>query len=71
MRRLSCCFEGLPGGALWGAAMLVMLWRYPEPSPALFTLSLAFPVYYVGLSLVLQTRQPRSRPLGSGLGRQG
>jgi phosphatidylcholine synthase len=40
-------------GLLWGAAMLVMLWRYPQPSPAIFAASLVFPVYYVVLSLVL------------------
>ena len=44
-------------GALWGIAMLAMLWRYPTPSPRLFLLSLTFPVYYVALSLALHRRR--------------
>jgi hypothetical protein len=41
-------------GALWGMAVLVMLWRYPDVPAVLFYGSLVFPVYYVGLSLWLQ-----------------
>jgi phosphatidylcholine synthase len=44
-------------GALWGAALVAMLWRHPDVPPTLFYGSLLFPIYYVGLSLVLQTRR--------------
>ena len=44
-------------GALWGAALVTMLWRHPDVPPAMFYGSLLFPIYYVGLSLVLQTRR--------------
>jgi phosphatidylcholine synthase len=53
-------------GALWGAAIVVMLWQYPGVSPRLFTLSLAFPVYYMALSLVLTRRRGPARMLASG-----
>lgn len=45
-------------GAIWGALMLVMLWQYPAISQQVFLASLAFPIYYVVLSLALQTRRP-------------
>jgi phosphatidylcholine synthase len=51
-------------GGLWGVAMLVMLWQYPQVSRTLFLLSLIFPVYYLALSLVLQRRR-RSSPLSA------
>ena len=44
-------------GVFWGAVMVTMLWRSPEVPRALFYGSLAFPIYYFGLSLVLQTRR--------------
>ena len=47
-------------GVLWGALMLVMLWQYPAVSPELFFISLAFPVYYIVLSLALHFRLVRS-----------
>ena len=40
--------------ALWGAAVVMMLWRYPDVPPALLYGSLAFPFYYLALSLYLQ-----------------
>lgn len=43
-------------GGIWGIAMLVMLWQYPDVSRALFWLSLGYPAYYGVLSLVLQRR---------------
>jgi phosphatidylcholine synthase len=43
--------------ALWGAAMLAMLWQYPAVSRTLFWLSLLFPAYYTVLSLHLQSRR--------------
>jgi phosphatidylcholine synthase len=46
-------------GAVWGVLMLVMLWQYPAVSRQLFVVSLAFPVYYILLSLVLHFREPR------------
>ena len=39
--------------------MLMMLWQYPAVSRQLFFISLAFPVYYVVLSLVLHFRLAR------------
>ena len=47
-------------GVVWGALMLVMLWQYPAVSRQLFFISLAFPVYYLVLSLALHFRLSRS-----------
>jgi phosphatidylcholine synthase len=44
-------------GLLWGAAMVVIVWLLPAPPRALVIGSLAFPVYYVVLSLLLQRRR--------------
>ena len=44
-------------GAIWGVLMLVMLWQYPAISRPVFLASLIFPIYYVVVSLVLQTRR--------------
>lgn len=41
-------------GILWGAAVAVCVWTLPVPPRALLIGSLAFPVYYVMLSLMLQ-----------------
>ena len=43
----------------WGAALAVLIWQLPEPSRALAIVSLAFPVYYTVLSLVLHSRRAR------------
>ena len=43
-------------GALWGAAMLVTLWQYPQVSRTLVLASLAYPVYYFALSLAVHAR---------------
>lgn len=40
-------------GALWGVAMLVMLWKFPAVPPLLLGASFVFPIYYLALSLVL------------------
>ena len=40
-------------GALWGIAMLVMIWQYPAVSRSLFLASFIFPVYYAVLSLAV------------------
>ena len=44
-------------GALWALLMIVMWRQLPEVSRILFWMSLAFPVYYVVLSLVLDARR--------------
>jgi phosphatidylcholine synthase len=44
-------------GALWGVAVLTMLWKYPSVPPALLGLSFVFPVYYFALSLVLHVQR--------------
>jgi phosphatidylcholine synthase len=44
-------------GALWGAAMVAMLWLYPDVPRALFGGSLVYPVFYVVLSLVVHFRR--------------
>lgn len=44
-------------GIAWGMGLLVMLWQLPDVSPLLLWGSLAFPLYYLGLSLVLGTRR--------------
>jgi phosphatidylcholine synthase len=41
----------------WGAALGLLIWQLPTPSRWLATLSLAFPVYYTVLSLVLHSRR--------------
>lgn len=46
-------------GAVWGLAMLVLLWQFPVVSRPLFWVSLLFPAYYVVLSIALQMRRSR------------
>lgn len=46
-------------GAVWAALMFVMLWQMPGVSRWSYWLSLVFPVYYTGLSLVLHRRRKR------------
>jgi len=40
-------------GVIWGALLLLMLWQYPAVSRPVFLVSLAFPIYYGVLSLML------------------
>jgi phosphatidylcholine synthase len=47
---------------VWAILLVWMIWRLPDVSRAVLLGSLAFPAYYVGLSLVLAVR----RGLGSG-----
>jgi phosphatidylcholine synthase len=47
-------------GVAWGAAMLVVIWQYPRVSQTLVLASLAYPVYYFVLSLIVQARTPRA-----------
>jgi phosphatidylcholine synthase len=44
---------------LWGLALLVVLYRMPEPSLGLVYGSLAFPVYYFALSIYLDVERRR------------
>jgi phosphatidylcholine synthase len=44
-------------GVAWGITMVVMIWRYPAVPPLLAWASLAYPAYYVGLSIVLHLRR--------------
>jgi phosphatidylcholine synthase len=48
-------------GIAWGAMMGVMVWQMPTLSRMLFWTSLAFPAYYVVLSLVLDARRRAAR----------
>jgi phosphatidylcholine synthase len=44
-------------GALWGAAVVYIIYRLPEPSTELAMMSLLFPAYYTALSLWLEFRR--------------
>ena len=44
-------------GVAWGAAVFAMIWRYPAISRPLFWSSMAYPVYYCVLSVVLSSRR--------------
>ena len=46
-------------GALWGVLLFVMMRQYPAISSWVLYVSLVFPVYYFGLSILLQARRPR------------
>lgn len=46
-------------GVCWGAAVAVSVWMLPAAPRPLVIGSLVFPVYYVGLSLLLQRRRRR------------
>jgi phosphatidylcholine synthase len=47
-------------GIVWGALMLVMLWQYPAVSRTLFWVSLAYPAYYVALSIAIMRQRSRA-----------
>lgn len=47
-------------GALWGGAVFALLYQFPHPSRRLATASLAFPAYYMAVSLWLHWRAPAS-----------
>jgi phosphatidylcholine synthase len=53
-------------GVLWGLAILALLWQLPAPWPPLVLVSLAFPGYYLLLSLALEARR-RARQRGSSM----
>ena len=44
-------------GVLWGAALLLIIYRLPEPPATLVFASLAYPAYYTCLSLWLELRR--------------
>ena len=48
-------------GAVWGLLLLVMIWQYPAVSQAVLYASLLFPVYYFGLSFILQLKTMKPR----------
>ena len=50
----------IAAGAVWGGLLLAVVLALPERRTGLLALSLAYPVYYVGLSLALQSRRTRS-----------
>jgi phosphatidylcholine synthase len=46
-------------GTAWAASVFVMAWQWPDVSRRLLHVSLAYPVYYAALSLVLHARRVR------------
>lgn len=44
-------------GVAWGVAMFAMIWTYPAIPRPLFWASMAYPVYYIALSMVLTFRR--------------
>ncbi|NUR54085.1 MAG: CDP-diacylglycerol O-phosphatidyltransferase [Acidobacteria bacterium] len=57
LRRFTVTF-----GALWAVMVAAIIWRLPTPPRWLWIASLAFPVYYVVLSLVLDARRRPALP---------
>jgi phosphatidylcholine synthase len=47
-------------GSIWGAVLLCIVWRLPERSPAAAALSLAFPAYYMVVSIILHRRRSQA-----------
>lgn len=43
--------------AAWGVMLLAIIWWLPSPPRALVLASLVFPIYYLGLSLMLHARR--------------
>lgn len=52
------------GAALWLAQLVAILWRYPAAPRWLVWSSLAYPLFYAALSLVLDRRQRVASPTG-------
>jgi phosphatidylcholine synthase len=46
-------------GGIWSALMLLMLWQYPAVSRPVMWTSLAYPAYYVALSIWLNRVRPQ------------
>jgi phosphatidylcholine synthase len=53
--------------AVWGVTYVVLLLQLPDPHPLVVAVSLAYLVYYVGLSVYL-TLRGRSAQRGEGVG---
>ncbi|MPZ17510.1 MAG: CDP-diacylglycerol O-phosphatidyltransferase [Luteitalea sp.] len=51
--------------AVWGIQVLAIIWALPDVSRTLLWSSLAFPVYYGTLSIVLHTHRPRIHRSGA------
>ena len=47
--------------AVWAGLLLLMLWQLPAVSRPVLFVSLAFPLYYLGLSVWLEVRRRRGR----------
>ena len=58
-------------GLVWGAATIALIFVLPDVPGWLQMLSLAYPVYYVVLSVVLQLRRARTQSGGWRLGTNG
>lgn len=46
-------------GAIWGVCAVALLFQFPRPSLALGWLSMFFPIYYIGLSLIVHFTRGR------------
>lgn len=58
-RGAACQAPTLALAAIWAVLMLVMLWQFPAVSRPVFLASLAFPAYYMVVSLWLEVRRRR------------
>jgi len=48
-------------GAVWAVLLFVMMWQYPAVTKWVLYASLAFPIYYFGLSFLLHVKPRRPR----------
>lgn len=55
-------------GAVWGVLVFWMLFQFPEPSRLLAIVSLFFPAYYIGQSLLIHFTTPPSPQRGNTAG---
>ncbi len=44
-------------GAVWTVVFVALIWRLPDPPPALLWASLVYPAYYLALSLWITARR--------------
>ena len=52
-------------GVIWGVLLFVMMWQYPVISKPVLYASLVFPVYYFGLSFILQMQTTKDTKIGA------
>ena len=52
-------------GAVWAVLLFVMMWQYPAISKWVLYASLAFPVYYFGLSFILHLKTTKNAKLAA------